>query len=188
MEIRRAIPDDYPGICELAAANYEQNLSPTDRQQGFISAKYTLQQIANIASDLGIIVARDNDRVVGFACASRLNSDDQPSIVKNMIAEFDRIGFQGRPLADYKIFLYGPACVGLAYRGRGLLRELYQGIKREATGKYDLGSAFVDEDNPRSLKAHAKSLGMSEVGRFTHDERSYRMLVFRVEADDEVHA
>ena len=188
MEIRRAIPDDYPGICELAAANYEQNLSPTDRQQGFISAKYTLQQIANIASDLGIIVARDNNRVVGFACASRLNADDQPSIVKNMIAEFDRIGFQGRPLADYKIFLYGPACLGLAYRGRGLLRELYQGVKRAVTGKYDLGSAFVDEDNPRSLKAHAKSLGMSEVGRFTHDERSYRMLVFRVEADDEMHA
>jgi hypothetical protein len=188
MEIRRAIPDDYPGICELAAANYEQNLSPTDRQQGFISAKYTLQQIADIASDLGIIVARDNDRVVGFACASRLNSDDQPSIVKNMIAEFDRIGFQGRLLADYKIFLYGPACLGLAYRGRGLLRELYQGIKREVTGKYDLGSAFIDEDNPRSLKAHAKSLGMSEVGRFAHDERSYRMLVFRVEADDEMHA
>ena len=188
MEIRRAIPDDYPGICELAAANYEQNLSPTDRQQGFISAKYTLQQIANIASDLGIIVARDNDRVVGFACASRLNSDDQPSIVKNMIAEFDRIGFQGRPLADYKIFLYGPACLGPAYRGRGLLRELYQGIKREVTGKYDLGLAFVDEDNPRSLRAHAKNLGMSEVGRFTHDQRSYRMLVFRVEADDEMHA
>jgi len=188
MEIRRAIPDDYLGICELAAANYEQNLSPTDRQQGFISAKYTLQQIANIANDLGIIVARDSDHVVGFVCASQLNSDNQPSIVKKMIAKFDGIGFEGRPIADYKIFIYGPACLGPAYRGRDLLRELYQGIIREVTGKYDLGLTFVDEDNPRSLKAHAKGLGMSEVGRFTHGERSYRMLVFRVELDDKMHA
>ncbi len=60
----------------------------------------------------------------------------------------------------------------------------YLGIKRETTGKYDLGVTFIDEDNPRSMNAHAKSLGMSEVGRFTHGERSYRILVFRVEADD----
>ncbi len=184
MEIRRAIPEDYPGICELAAANYEQNLSPTDRRQGFISARYTLQQIDNIASDLGIIVAIDNDRVVGFACASRLDSDKQPPIVKRMISEFERIYFKGRPLLDYAIFVYGPACLDTSCRGRGFLREIYLGIKRETTGKYDLGVTFIDEDNPRSMNAHAKSLGMSEVGRFTHGERSYCILVFRVEADD----
>ena len=69
-----------------------------------------------------------------------------------------------------------------------MLRELYQGIEREVTGKYDLGSALVVKTMPTPLKVAAKTLGMSEVGRSTHDERSYRMLVFRVEADDEVHA
>jgi hypothetical protein len=77
MEICRALPADYSRICELAAANYEKNLSTTDRQKGFLSAKFSLQQVSNMARDLGIIVAKDNNRVVGFVCASRCDWNDQ---------------------------------------------------------------------------------------------------------------
>jgi hypothetical protein len=180
MVIRRATPPDYSGICELAAANYEQNLSPNDRQQGFLSAEFTLQQVADMAVDLGIIVAVDQARVVGFACASRCDWVGQPPIVTSMVATFDQIRFQGRPLTDYAVFAYGPVCIDLPYRGRGLYRELYRGVQREVSGKYDLGWCFVAEENSRSLRAHVEGLGMSEVGRFTHAERGYRVLVFTV--------
>lgn len=189
MEIRRALPVDYSRICELAAANYEKNLSPSDRQQGFLSAKFSLRQVTDMASDLGIIVARDNNQVVGFVCASRCDWDDQPPIVKSMLTEFDRILFQGRPLNEQRLFIYGPVCIDRAYRGQGLLRKLYQGIKRELAGKYYVGSAFIAEGNSRSLKAHLEGLGMTKVARFTHDDRSYRILAFHVEAgNDAIHA
>lgn len=180
MEIRKALSEDYSGISELAAANYVENLSSTDRHRGFLSATFTLQQIAAMARDLGIIVARDKQHVVGFICASRCDLNNQPSIVKRMVEAFDRCRFQGRALNDYKQFIYGPVCIDRAYRGRGLLRHLYHGLQRELAGKYDVGSAFVAEDNLHSLRAHVDGLGMSEVGRFVHGGRSYQILAFRV--------
>src|SRR5262245_7771497 len=136
MIVRRATPADYSGICELAAANYEQNLSPNDRQRGFLSAEFTSQQIADMATDLGIVVASDEGRVVGFACASRHDWSGQPPVVKNMFAKFDQIQFQGRPLTEYTAFVYGPVCVDVSYRGRGLAGELYRGIQQEVSGRY----------------------------------------------------
>ncbi len=186
MNIRRATPGDYSGIFELAAACYEQNLSPAERRQGFLSAQFTSRQIADMAEDLGIIVASEEERVVGFACASRFDGEGQPPIVKTMIAEFERIHFRGRPLQEYRLFLYGPACLDPAYRGRGLLRRLYREINRGVAGKYDVGSAFVSEDNPHSLKAHVDGLGMSDVGRFAHDGRDYHILAFAVEPGNDV--
>jgi hypothetical protein len=181
MVIRRATPADSAAICALAAANYEQNLSPDDRQQGFLSATFTLPQVADMVMDLGIVVATDQDRVVGFACASRCDWADQPPIVKSMVATFDQIRFRGRPLADYAVFVYGPVCLALPYRGRGLYRELYRGVQREVSEKYELGWCFVAEENSHSLTIHIEGLGMSAVGGFTHAERGYRSLVFTVE-------
>jgi hypothetical protein len=143
---------------------------------------FSLRQVSNMARDLGIIVAKDNNWVVGFVCASRCDWNYQPAIVKSMLAEFDRILFQGRPLNEYSVFIYGPVCIDLAYRGRGLLRKLYRGIKRELAGKYSVVSAFIADGNSRSLQAHRDGLGMSEVARFTHDECSHHILAFPVEA------
>ena len=180
MDIGRAGPDDYSEIYELMAANSDRNLSPTDRKKGFLSATFTLRQIADMAADLGILVARDKERVVGVMCASRCDFADQPPVVRSMVAEFDRVRYQDQPLNEYSVFLYGPVCIAPAYRGRGLLRALYQAIRRELDGKCDVGVAFVSEANPHSLEAHVQGLGMSEVGRFTHDEHGYRILAFPI--------
>jgi hypothetical protein len=99
-----------------------------------------------------------------------------------MLAEFDQILFQGSPLNEYNVFVYGPVCIDQAYRGQDLLRMLYQGVKGELAGKYSVGAAFIADDNSRSLKAHREGPGMTEVSRFTHDDRGYHTLVFPVEA------
>ena len=183
MDIRRALPVDSPGICELAVANYKLNLSATDLQNGFLSAKFTIQQIDDMARDLGIIVARDSDRVVGFACASRPEWHGQPVIVKRMLEVFEDVLFHGRLINEQDVFVYGPVCIDVIFRGRGLLHELYRGLKRELSAQYDVGMGFVAADNPRSLKAHKHGLRMTEVGRFTHEECRYHALAFRVAAE-----
>lgn len=180
MEIRRALPVDFAGIFKLAAACHYRNLSSEERQQGFLSAEFTLRQIAHMAGDLGIIVALESGRVVGFMCASGCDWDDQPAVVKGMLAELDRVDLQGRPLKSQRLFVYGPVCIDRAYRGQGLLRAMYRSLGSEVAGMYDGGVSFVAESNPRSLNAHVKGLGMTEVGRFAHEGRSYRILAFPV--------
>ena len=185
MEIRCARPSDYAGICELAEANYVQNLSPSNRRQGFLSAQFTVQQIDNLATDLGIMVACDNGRVVGFACASRCDLADLSLVARIMVTTFARIYFKGQPLSAQKVFIYGPACIDVAYRGRGLLRAMCRNLLREMAGRYDVGVSFVAEENKHSLHAHAEWLGMHVVGGFTHEEHRYHILAFPVPARDD---
>ena len=46
---RRALPSDYGAIVELNAANYIANLGDDERADGFLSAAFTLKQIAAMA-------------------------------------------------------------------------------------------------------------------------------------------
>jgi hypothetical protein len=65
MEIVQATCADYPGILELQSANFVANLAAKERQGGFLSAEFTLSQLAAISEDLGILVACDGDRIIG---------------------------------------------------------------------------------------------------------------------------
>ena len=82
MEIRRASPGDYAGIIELQAANFLANLTVEEREGGFLSAQFTLSQIVAMADDLGILVARDGNRMAGYLCAHRADLAPLPPVVE----------------------------------------------------------------------------------------------------------
>lgn len=138
-----------------------------------------------MARDPGIVVACDDQQVVGFVCAARCDSRSQPPIIKSMVGEFGRLSLQGRRLSSYRTFVYGPVCIDRSHRGRGLLRLLYDALKVEMAGKYEVGAGFVAEDNGHSLRAHVDGLGMDDVGRFEYGERGYRVVAFRVQEEEE---
>lgn len=180
MEIRRATQTDYSGICELARSHYKENPTPADRQQGFLSARFSLQQITDIANSLGIIIASDAGRVAGFMCASRCEWSDQPAIVRQMLDNLWRYRFHEQPLDKSKVFVYGPVCIDLAYRGRGVLRKMHQCLNRGMDGLYPAGVAFVANDNQASLRAHIDGLGMHQVGDFLYLAHTYQVLAFDI--------
>jgi hypothetical protein len=70
-EYRKARPAEYSDILWLQSANYIANLSEEEREQGFLSAEFTPEPTAQIAEDLGTIVAVIDDQIVGFVCAFR---------------------------------------------------------------------------------------------------------------------
>ena len=74
-------------------------------------------------------------------------------------------------------------CIDRAYRGRGLLRGLYEAQKRELAGRFEIGVAFVSRSNPHSLKAHVAGLEMKEVCDFELKSNVYVILAFRVPSD-----
>src|SRR6266545_2342785 len=146
---RRALPEDYPAILSLQSANYIANLSASERKQGFLSAQFSLEQTAQIAEDLGTMVAIVDSRVAAF-------------------------------LSSFGSYIYGPVCIDRNYRGRGLLRGLFEAQKKELAGQFEIGVAFVSRSNPHSLTAHVDGLGMAEVGDFECRGNIYATLVFRV--------
>jgi predicted GNAT superfamily acetyltransferase len=158
---RRAKPEDYPGILRLQSANFIANLSESERQEGFLSAQFTLDQTAQIAEDLGTMVAVVDNSLAGFVCAFR--------------REFDT----GSPLSSFNSYIYGPVCIAREHRRRGLLRGLYEAQKKDLAGRFDVGVAFVSRSNPHSLRAHVAGLGMIEVGDFELKGNVYVILAFR---------
>ncbi len=180
VEFRRAGPQDFSAILRIQAANFVGNLSAEDRQSGFLSAEFTLQQIAEMANDIGIIVASDRQSVLGFLCGFRCDFNHQSPVIAKMIHQFDRIEYRGKPLHSCKYFLYGPVCIDRVHRGRGLLRGLYDALKKEAAGQFEVGVAFVAQNNLHSLRAHIEGLGMVQVGEFGLNGNVYVILAFSV--------
>jgi predicted GNAT superfamily acetyltransferase len=97
-----------------------------------------------------------------------------------MVERFAHTHFLGRALSSQRCFVYGPVCVARERRGEGVLRGLYDALRREVAGDYDAGTLFIAKDNPRSLAAHADGLGMTLAGDFGFDNRDYWILAFAV--------
>lgn len=173
---RLATANDRAAILQLQSANYIANLS--DRKDGFLSAEFTAGQIAAIAGDLGITVAVCSAEIAGYLCAFRKDFDHGSPVLAKMLQAYDATHFKGKPLSSYESYIYGPVCVGREYRGRGLLRGLYEAQRKELTGRFEVGVAFVSRDNSHSLQAHVAGLGMSEVGKFAVKEARYVILAF----------
>ena len=180
IEYRRAQPNDYPAILNLQNANFVTNLSDEERKEGFLSAQFSAAQTAQIAEDLGTMVAVIDHRVGGFLCAFRNEFDTGSPVIAKMLDSYDRLTLDGKPLSAFHSYIYGPVCIAREYRRRGLLRGLYEAQKKDLAGKFEIGVAFVARNNPHSLGAHVAGLGMIEAGDFTVKDNVYVALAFRV--------
>jgi hypothetical protein len=177
---RRAIAKDYPAIVRLNEANFIANLTAAEREDGFLSAVFSEKQVAAMAGDLGIMVAVVDAGVAGFLCAFRNEFDHGSPVVARMIASYERMAFEGKPLSRYHSYVYGPVCIDRAFRRRGLLRGLYDAQRREMAGQFEIGVALVARDNVRSLDAHVAGLGMIEAGEFKVNGSVFVTVVFRL--------
>lgn len=177
---RRARPDDYTGILQLQAANYIGNLSRDQLSEGFLSAEFTRAQIDEIARDLGITIALIEGKIGGYLCAFGNDFNHGSPVLAKMFDSYERAVFEQKPLSSYTSYCYGPVCIGREHRRQGLLRGLYEAQTRELAGRYEIGVAFVSRNNPHSLQAHVKGLGMTEAGDFEVKRQSYAILAFRL--------
>lgn len=176
----RAQPEDYRSIIRLQTANYIDNLSEEQRKEGFLSAKFSSEQIAAIAADLGIAIATIGDELAGCLCAFRREFDHDSPVVTKMLESYDRVRFEGKPLSAFDSYIYGPVCIAREYRRRGLLRGLFEFQKKDLAGRFEVGAALVSHNNPHSMAAHIGGLGMTEAGDFEVNGKIFAILAFRV--------
>jgi L-amino acid N-acyltransferase YncA len=180
MQYRLLRDEDLPGVLALQEANLHANLTDAERGEGFLSARFGPEQFTAMAAQVGVLVATDDDRVAGYACASELDYNRRFPLLAAMIDAFPRTLYHGRALDQAACFVYGPICVDRAWRGRGVLRSLVQALSRHTASRFDCGVAFIAQDNPRSLAAHVHGLGLLEAGGFEHNGRAYHIVVLPV--------
>lgn len=106
-------------------------------------------------------VAYYGPELAGFVVNSRLPAAQYPPLVQAIIAQLPTLRHQQRALAAYRWFFYGPVLVRPPYRGRGLLRQLFEASRRTLTVQFELGLAFIATDNAASLRVHTQALGLA---------------------------
>lgn len=179
--IRRARPEDAHPLSELLEANTKENLTAEEREAGFITGGGPPENaLAAMAEDPGFVVAVDGTDVIGCIGASRfdLHEGGVVEIMTDACAEAD---FRGESLSTYRTFLYGPALVARDYRHRGVLSGMFEKLVEIVTEEFEVGLAWVAEENQTSHAVHTDGLGMSPVTEFAVDGDQYTVLAFYVD-------
>ena len=159
-EIALATSVDIAGILELQ----DQNLSS---RGGTLSVALSREWFERTLTDMPVIVARSEGRVVGFLVSSSFVAFAQVPVVEAMLRVHS--GSKGA-------YIYGPICVAHSERGCGLAARLFAALRMQLTGRE--GVLFIRRDNAASLRAHLR-MGMQEVGEFTHCDVVHAVLTYQ---------
>jgi hypothetical protein len=176
---RKATPTDFEGILLLQHQNLQTNLTGEDLSQGFLSIEFTREQLHKINNELGIFVALQGKVVVGYLMAETAEFAVGSPLIARMLKRLKDVVFDGITLSCC-FFVYGPVCIDRQQRGRGILEGLFGIMKETLRADYDVGIAFVSQQNARSLQAHTAKLGMKVIDEFEFGGGIYNTLAFRL--------
>ena len=175
MQFRRPLPTDFAQMVNLQNRNLATQLSPADRVNGFLSAALCIEQFQAMDHDLCVVVCAESTQVCAYACASSIEYNKNIPLVEAMIQQFPRLAYQGKALADYHPFIYGPVCIDQAHRGQGILSPLLETLLDALSPQFDLLLTLISKENLRSIHAHQK-LGIEEVGQFEFQGQLFLIL------------
>lgn len=150
---------DVPGILDLQ----ERNLRS---RGGALSVPFSREWFEAAISDMPIIVAQRDGRLVGYLVSCPMAAQAHVPIIQAM-----RRAYPGSPGA----YNYGPICVAESERGRGVAGAMFQELRTRLPGRE--GIAFIRRDNTMSVKVHSK-MGMREVAEFTHADAAHVVVAY----------
>jgi hypothetical protein len=155
------------------------NLSEEEKKDGFVTTPFTVEQLTEIIGKEGLFLAKQGDQVIGYAFAGTWEYFSQWAIVKIM-AEMLPIDFGKYQITTENSFQYGPICIDMAFRGTGLVQQLFDFMRSEMADKYPVSVTFINKINERSRKAHVEKLGWKIVADFQYNSNNYYFLMFEM--------
>ncbi|MDR2244910.1 MAG: hypothetical protein LBE15_05845 [Burkholderiales bacterium] len=181
LHFRRACPADYPALETLLNALYIGNLSADEaRAHGFLATPFTQAQIAMFNEGLGALVAVEHETVLGFLGLMESDPPFAPPVLQAMTAAMRQTTFEGQPLSACKPFLFGPIAIPRHAQGRGIFRGLYRAMWDFLDpSRYELGLAFINQDNHHSLTVHQQALGVTVLAPFMCGDEAYWLIAYR---------
>lgn len=150
----------------LKVAHLLQANAPSNH--GELLGEFPLPKVKDmLMGSSGTIIAVAAQDVIGVVFSFRSSSATLPPLASFIIEQF--------PHLVKNNWFYGPVCINKEYRGKDILKTLYDKVCALNTGK---PVAFINTKNLRSLAAHQK-LDMSVVANFIFDEIEYYLVIGR---------
>lgn len=154
-------------ILELQRVNLPSNISEEElRDQGFVTVRHDEPLLTDMHAAEPQIIARDGDRIVGYALVMLPSFADRIPVLQPMFRLLETLDYRGQSLQEYNYYIIGQICVAKDYRGQGVVEGLYRQHREQLSGRYDLTITEISDRNQRSLRAHHR-IGFETIHRYT---------------------
>lgn len=159
MKIKRVTGmEEIAGIKALQNENLKRYLSQAEiDDQGFVTAEYSIPLLEAMHAIEPAVIAKEGDTVVGYALVVTKELYGQHEQLDEFIRQIDTCVYREEKLGHVNYTICGQLCVARSHRGAGLATQLYDFYRQELSAKYPYLVTDVDENNPRSVKAHLKT-------------------------------
>ena len=175
LTITRMLDSDIRQIMNIQSENQRLNLTPSQQKNGYLSIAFSEAEFKDFNDDLCVVVAKEQDTVIGYCCISSAAFNAQFPILDQIVVDISSYVIpetQDIP-TEGKSCIYGPACIALPHRGKGVLQKLSTFALEFAKERgYAYFFSFIAADNVRSLQAH-KKLSFHTVGTVNHNNNEY---------------
>ncbi|PZP44165.1 MAG: GNAT family N-acetyltransferase [Pseudopedobacter saltans] len=170
--------EDLKRILELQKANLPENISEDEkRSQGFVTVHHSLTQLQQMASFEPQIVALDEGKVVGYVLCMVSDMRGEFPEIAPMFEMLPSIKMGEKFLSQYNYIVCGQACVDKRYRGKGLLKKLYENMKYGFSDKYDMCITEIATSNSKSMGAHNKIV-FESVKTYNDGQEDWELVVW----------
>jgi len=174
MLYRNATVADIPQIESLQKRYHVSFISEEEKKNGFVTTLFTPEQLTElIEQEDGISLACDGDKVVAYAMAGSWQFWSKWPLFQFMIADLPNTQYLGQTLTTENSYQYGPVCIDMAYRGQGVLQDLFAHSARQMGKRYPILITFINHVNPRSYKAHTEKVGLEVIKNFSFNGNNY---------------
>lgn len=148
---------DLEQILALQRLNHVTAVKAQDRDSdGFVTMEYDIAALARISGRYRHVVAREDANVIGYALVMLPEYGGDFPMLADMFAEIDSAVFGGAPVKSRPYFVMGQVCVAREFRGHGVFRALYRGLKAQMSGDFELVATEISKQNARSAIAHER--------------------------------
>ncbi|MFT5320404.1 MAG: hypothetical protein ACI934_000540 [Pseudohongiellaceae bacterium] len=176
------LESDLLPISTIQSENLRENLASDQLEDGYLSIAFSENEFKSFNGDLGVVVAREQDKVVAYSCFSSAAFNKQFPIIGQIIANLSSYiipGTEQQP-AEAKTCVYGPACIAADFRGQNILARMFSyGEKLAKNAGFFFCVSFISLENQRSLKAHLK-LPFQKVGQVTYNDNQYIVIACKL--------
>jgi hypothetical protein len=176
IKISKAIKLDIPGILQLQSKYLVSNLTDDEKKEGFVTTPFTTEQIEKIIGEDGLFIAKGGDKIIAYVYAGSWTYFSQWPIFPFMTSRFDNLSFSNVKITTTNSFQYGPICIDMAYRGTGLLKNIFEYMRVNLQDRYPLSVTFINKINGRSFKAHTEKLKWTVIDEFEFNNNKFWML------------
>ena len=163
-------------ILQLQLLNLPVNLSEDIKiSEGFVTVRHTLEILRQMNDVCPHIIAKDGEKVVGYALCMHPKFANEIEILKPMFNEIKSI-----IEADLRYIAMGQICIAKDYRGKGIFRGLYSAMSNFIRPVFDSITTTVDAKNIRSLKAHY-AIGFAELKSYHSDGHHWKLIELSIQ-------